>query len=286
MTVDGWQRTAEHPVAATAGQTADGRSTWAIGYMPQLVIGAWVGQSNAESSRTVGTVSGFGATAPLRALMDWAVQTLQPGGWEQPPGLIELEVCDPSGLLPTADCPIISELFIEGTQPTARDTVFQPVYVNRETGRLATVATPPYLVERRIYQVFPPAAAEWAREAGLAVPPTEYDTLITHTTIGKGIAAIEEPGPFAVISGEVVIKGTASGDGFTFYRLSYFPGLYPEEVWLIADEETEPKTNAVIGIWDTSGLEEGVYTLLLTAVNEDGTFAEASVPVSIVHQEN
>jgi hypothetical protein len=218
--------------------------------------------------------------------MAWTTQALPSTGWEQPPGLHELEVCDPSGLLPTADCPLVSELFIDGTQPTTQDTMFRPIYVNRENGRLATVATPPHLVERRIYQVFPPEAAAWATGEGFAIPPAEYDTIITRSVVGNGIAVITEPAPFAEVSGKVTVSGTAAGDDFASYRLAYFPGLYPEEVLLITNEETVPRTNALLGTWDTSGLEEGLYTLLLTAVNKDGTFAEASVPVTIVQEEN
>ena len=40
--------------------------------------------------------------------------------------------------------------------------------INRETGFLATIFTPPELVEERVYEILPPEAADWVREAYLA----------------------------------------------------------------------------------------------------------------------
>ena len=55
-----------------------------------------------------------------------------------------MDVCDPSGLLPTKDCPsIVSEVFLNGDEPFQLDNLYQSIAVNRETGYLATVFTPP-----------------------------------------------------------------------------------------------------------------------------------------------
>jgi hypothetical protein len=43
-------------------------------------------------------------------------------------------------------CP---RLFIDGTQPTVYDNMYQEFAINRETGRLATLYTPPELMENR-----------------------------------------------------------------------------------------------------------------------------------------
>lgn len=273
--------TAERPMGLIGGATADGRHAWAVGYIPQLIVGTWVGYGeDTTTERLVRNLS-----TPIRdAVLQWAALALPPAEWQRPPGLRELEVCAPSGLLPTADCPtIVQELFIDGTQPTTTDTIFQHVYINRQNGRLATITTPPHLVERRVYQVFPPKAAEWATEANIPTPPTEYDTIIARSSVGEAVAAVVEPEPFAEVSGEVVIRGTADSDQFATFRLAYFPGLYPEEVLLIGEAQATPVVNGTLGMWDTSNLDEGLYTVLLTVVNEDGTFTETAVPVTINH---
>jgi hypothetical protein len=65
-----------------------------------------------------------------------------------------------------------------------------------------------------------------------------------------------------------------------FYRLSYFPGLTPVDLQAITDEVRGKKENEILGTWDTSHLE-GLHTVLLTTVRDDGTFEEVSVPVTI-----
>ena len=49
---------------------------------------------------------------------------------------------------------------------------------------------------------------------------------------------------------------------------------------MIADNVTEPKENGLLGVWETGELN-GLYTLLLTMVHEDGRFTEVSLPLTI-----
>ena len=82
------------------------------------------------------------------------------------------------------------------------------------------------------------------------------------------------------MQGQVVITGTARSDNFAFYRLAYFEGLTPDNLQTLADNVTEPRENAELAVWDVSQLE-GLYTLLLTVVRQDGGFAEYSVQVTV-----
>lgn len=67
--------------------------------------------------------------------------------FERPDGLIPVEVCNLSGLLPTPACPHTSkEWFIAGTEPTRTDTFHQQVWIDMLTDSLADDSTP---VERR-----------------------------------------------------------------------------------------------------------------------------------------
>ncbi len=280
---------ANRPAAVKTGSANDFRDAWAIGYTPQLVTGVWVGNSD-NSVMGVGTgvgtrgITGISGAAPIwQAVMAWALQDEPVSLWSQPPGLVETAVCDISGLLATDICPAVSELFIQGTQPAVADTIYQEFAVNRETGRLATIYTPPELIENRIYKVYPDAAGDWAQENGVALPPTEYDTIEIVTAVGEE-TAVTFPEPFAVISGTVTIRGTAQGANFDYYRLAYFAGLTPANIQTIAENVTRPKENAVLGHWDTSNLS-GLYTILLTVLGEDGRFTEVSIPVTIDNHE-
>ncbi|RMG93899.1 MAG: hypothetical protein D6706_14710 [Chloroflexi bacterium] len=265
------------PTAVYAGQTNDGRDLWTIGYTPQLVIGVWVGNSD---NTPTNDLRGIDGAAPIwHALMTWRLQNEPLVIWPRPDGIVEMAVCDPSGLLPTPYCPTVPELFIQGTQPTVPDTMYQAFAINRETGRLATVYTPPELVEERVYRVLPPQAMAWAEEQGWEMPPTVYDTITGIPAVGEEVAILS-PKPFAFVNGRLPITGTAQADDFAYYRLAYFQGLTPANLQVIADNVTEPKENGLLGVWETGELN-GLYTLLLTMVHEDGRFTEVSLPLTI-----
>jgi hypothetical protein len=168
---------------------------------------------------------------------------------------------------------------VEGTEPAVYDDVYQEFKINRETGRLATIYTPPELIDSRVYRIFPDRAADWVREQGIEQPPTEFDT-IPGPAAGGGPVAILDPAPFQFVRGQVSVTGNAGGDGFASYRLAYFPGLTPAAIQPIVEGITEPRENAELGVWDVGGLN-GLYTLLLTVTREDGSFEEVSVPVTV-----
>jgi membrane carboxypeptidase/penicillin-binding protein PbpC len=265
------------PAAAKTGTTNDYRDAWTIGYTPQLAVGVWVG--NTDNS-PMDNVPGSKGAAPIwQAVMSWAHEELPVATWPQPRGIVTQSVCDPSGQLPTRFCPTVTEIFIEGTTPTVFDNMYQEFRLNRETGRLATIYTPPELVETEVFVIYPDRAADWVRENNLPQPPAEFDTIIdAGETAGE--VALVNPGPFQFVAGQLEIIGNARSDNFAYYRLAYFAGLDPVDVQVIADQVGEQKSNAVLGVWDAGELD-GLYTLLLTVVRNDGSFSEASVQVTV-----
>jgi membrane peptidoglycan carboxypeptidase len=193
------------PAAAKTGTTNDFKDGWMVGYTPQLVTGVWIGNTDNSS---MSNLPGSKGAAPIwHAFMSWALQDQPIDIWPQPPGLTQQAVCETSGLLPTPTCPTVSELFIPGTQPTVYDNIYQEIAINRETGRLATIYTPPELIEREIFKIYPEQAADWVRENELPQPPTEYDTI--NTPVTNENVRIVSPTPFSFVQGQVVISGTA-----------------------------------------------------------------------------
>jgi hypothetical protein len=156
--------------------------------------------------------------------MSWALENDPVETWTRPPGLSQRAVCNLSGQLPTAHCPTVLEYFIEGTEPTVFDNMYQEFRINRENGRLATLDTPPELIESKVFIIYPEKAADWVRENELEQPPAEYDTIQTPDG-QEGDAAILDPLPFQFVNGIVEIRGHAAGDNFAYYRLAYFAGL-------------------------------------------------------------
>jgi membrane peptidoglycan carboxypeptidase len=259
------------PVAAKTGQVPGGSETWAAGYTPYRVVAAWLDLG-------VERPSTLPAAGLWSALMQSASAAQPPDSFPMPPGISTLTVCDPSGLLPTDECPNTArEIFLDGNQPVQADTLYRAYYINRETKLLATVFTPSRLVERRIYMVVPPEAQAWAATRQDS-PPTVYDTIQPPHV--DPAAHLTSPGMFASLKGKVTITGTAASDDFSFYRLQYGLGLNPEQWVLIGTDTQTPVIESTLAEWDTSSLN-GLYALQLIVVTRDGLLKTSTVQVSV-----
>ena len=266
------------PAAVKTGLPSDGRGAWAVGFTPRLAVGVWVGTEEAEG--LTGVEARNGAAPIWHALMRYASRDVDSEAWPLPPGVSEIDVCDPSGLLPTAYCPhVVSEVFPQGTEPTHYDNLYQPYRVNRETGKLATLFTPIDLVEEHVYLIPPVEAADWARQAGLPQPPEEYDTLYEAPPAAPGVQ-ITSPASFDYLRGKIGVFGDANPEDFDYYRLQYGAGLNPTRWFQIGQDAARPVDRGRLGEWDTAGLS-GLYTLQLVVVRAGGQVSTAAAPVTI-----
>lgn len=272
------------PAAAKVGQTLDGQENWAVGYTPHRVAVVWMGNAESPAATSTGAVSPAGALSSASAglwsvLMRAASSDVSPDDWPQPSGVVRLQVCDPSGLLPTSACPnVVDEVFLDGYQPTQADTLFQTYAVNRETGLLATVFTSPQLVENRVYMIVPSDAQEWAKSAHLPMPPSTYDTI--QQSPPDPNAHITVPAMFAEIDGKVTVSGSANASNFSYYRLQYGQGLNPQTWVQIGTVSKDLVSEGVLGQWNTQGLN-GLYALQLLIVHTDNSITTATVQVLV-----
>jgi membrane carboxypeptidase/penicillin-binding protein PbpC len=237
------------------------------------------------------SVTGLTGAAPIwHAVMSYAAQTMQlpPVGWTPPANIVKAKVCVPSGLLPTAYCQQTrTEIFAQGTEPSAPDNVWLPVAINRDTGKRATACTPPDQVEQQFFEILPPEAADWVRSAGLPQPPTEYDAF-AGACLQTGDATISVPQPFAYVHGMVDISGTAKGDNFAFFRVQTGAGLFPQSWTQIQGDRGDQIDQGVLQTWDTTGLD-GLYSLQLVVVKNDPNggpfiFETATIQVTVDNQ--
>ncbi|HYN88477.1 MAG TPA: hypothetical protein VER55_08095, partial [Ardenticatenaceae bacterium] len=158
------------PAAAKTGTTSDWRDNWALGYTPDLAVGVWVGNADNEPMRDVSGIDGAGPV--WHDFMKTALRHTRPSSFQRPPGLVEVEVCTASGLLPGALCPHRRrELFLAELRPTAVDHSFRSVRVDRVSGLLAGPGCST-AVEERLFRIPPPEAIAWAQENGWPLPPT------------------------------------------------------------------------------------------------------------------
>ncbi len=262
------------PAGVKVGQTSDGRDVWVVGFTPSYVVAAWTGVRGESDSVT----PRFPAVL-WNALMQIASENTSAGGWTMPQGISALTVCDPSGMLPTRECPnLVAEVFLNGSEPTQADTMFREFSVNRETGLLATVFTPPELIDNRVYMLVPENARDWAQSADLDIPPTSYDAIQAPPV--NPVANITSPQLFGDVNGTVQITGTASGDGFLYYRVQVGKGLNPQEWIQVGSDTTTPVTNNLLAEWDTTELS-GLYAVQLVVVREGQLLDTAVIQVTI-----
>lgn len=261
------------PAAVMLGQIADALDAWTIGYSTSRVVAVWAG-SRESSSRVEPRVP----AVLWNALMQIASQNLPVEDWSLPAGVSVINVCDPSGMLPTSDCPnVVNEVFLQGNEPVQADNMYRKYAINRETGLLATVFTLPQLIEERVYLVVPSDARAWAESAGVAIPPSSYDVIQAPPT--NPDVNITFPELFAEVGGVVQVNGTAAGADFASYRVLIGQGLNPQE-WIQIGEGNAPVTNGLLAEWNTEGLS-GLYAVQLQVVRSDQRVDSAVVQVTV-----
>ena len=217
-------------IIAKTGTTNDYRDSWTLGASPQIAAGVWVGNAdNTPMDKISGSV---GAAPILHDILTYAHRELPVVDWTEPPGMVHAAVCSDSGLRPTDICGRRhSEIFIAGAEPKEYDNVYQAFEINRDTGQLATPYTPPELIERRVYRVFPPIADDWVREqvaAGLLQqPPRTHDESFGPVFTDEEVS-VAQPAPFSYIRGLVDILGNARSADFRLYQLHFGQGLQPD----------------------------------------------------------
>ena len=251
------------PAAAKVGMTSDGTNAWSIGYLPQLAVGVWAGDLQADMKGDHADIS----TGLWHAVIQYASTGMSVQDFSVPDGMSTVQVCDPSGLLVTKLCPaIVEEVFLSGSEPTQEDYLYQKYYVNRESGLLATVFTPAGLVDEKVFMTLPNKALTWAKQTNLSVPPDTYDEIRVAQSVSEDVQ-ITGPQILSQVGGQISITGSATGDDFSFYRLQVGQGLYPQKWVQIGQDVAMPVKDGILGTWDTSG-EEGLYAVELQAVKQ------------------
>jgi membrane peptidoglycan carboxypeptidase len=194
------------PAAAKTGTTTDWRDNWTLGYTPDLAAGVWVGNADNTPMKDVSGISGAG---PIwHDFMATILRDVPLQAFSRPEGLVQVEVCADSGLLPgsasrgageqrsrgaegrgaigdreqapllpntSAPPPVACpdrrlEWFIGGTEPTQVDDSHVQVALDIRTGEPAGVDTPAEYVQTESYWLLPPEYQAWARENGMPQP--------------------------------------------------------------------------------------------------------------------
>ena len=160
------------PAAAKTGTTDSYRDNWTVGYTPNLVTGVWVG--NADNTPMVDVIGITGAGPIWHDFMETALKPLPVEQFVPPPGLVQENVSDLTGLVPigTGSSKIVYtklpglnkyianyantgepshvDWFISGTEPTIHTYKLGTYTSLWSTGQQAENC-PPYVVDVRVW---------------------------------------------------------------------------------------------------------------------------------------
>jgi membrane carboxypeptidase/penicillin-binding protein PbpC len=262
------------PAAAKTGTTTDFRDNWVVGYTPHFVVGVWVGNADNTPMTDVTGVSGAG---PIwNQFMRHIHKTLSEQAFARPSGIIQREVCVPSGLVPTPQCPRRRlELFISGTEPTAYDNLYQRVTIDTANGAPADDQTPPERRAERLYLLLPQEARDWGARNGILPPPDPLQVAWPDADVGLRLL---EPDPYTIFELSPLLPRAAQ-------RIKLTVGAPPQTqsvTYYLDGEALATVTAAPWAHWWP--LELGQHELTARAQLSDGTILEARpIPFSVVN---
>lgn len=170
--------------AVKTGTTTEWRDNWTVGYTTDLAVGVWVGNADNEAMSRVSGVSG---AAPIWQAIMQKSHTRWPQPFPRPSGLVDVEVCAESGMLPGEACARRrTELFLSESLPSATCTLHRLVALDAHTGEPAGAQCP---AEQRVWRTatwWPPEILDWANEEGLALPDAD---------LPRRLASADDAGP-------------------------------------------------------------------------------------------
>jgi len=255
------------PAAVKTGTTNDYKDNWTIGYTPDLVTGVWVGNVDNKAMQGVSGVSGAG---PIwHNFMEAALADRPVQDFVRPDGIVERQVCAWSGAEASQYCPDKrTELFVADQPPPKADQdVFQMMNCNGT---------------EQVVLLVPEDAYDWAAQQGYPFPVSTKSRCTTAAQPSGQNVVITSPAEGSSVSGIVPIIGSVELPNFEHYDLQYGRGQHPAGAWdWISGPHQAQVTNGQLGEWNTSSLEDGEYTLLVTAYGQGGGRTEYKVRVRV-----
>jgi len=125
-------------VAVKTGTTNEKRDNWAIGWTPNVLVAAWVG--NNDNSPMKAVASGISGATPIwRKIMIKSIDLLGYEEFPVPDDVVKIEVDALSGFRAHDGFSAREEYFIKGTEPNQND----PIHLKLKVCSSGGLATPP-----------------------------------------------------------------------------------------------------------------------------------------------
>ncbi len=174
-----------YQVAVKTGTSEGFRDNFCIGYTKDWTVGVWVGNFEGKSMKNVSGVTGAGPIFhSIMNLLHRKKYGRIPFGEKSlediPEGIIKLEICPLSGMLPSDFCEgRIKEYFIEGNEPKEVCNWHRAIEIDLRNGLLAREWTPKKFRKLKLFLSPPSLFMEWGVKKGYK-PPERLSELKEH----------------------------------------------------------------------------------------------------------
>ena len=251
----------DRPVAAKTGTTDDWKDVYLAAYTPNLVATFWMGYDEPKMGEIR---QGWRySTAFLREVFLEAFEDLEVKEFERPEGIVRVQVCDKSGMLPTEDCKradtVTSDYFLAELAPTEECEMHDGRFYRR----------PDYIETDE----------RWSSRGGPGRKPQDVEDMPTRLPRDMaerdGTTTDEIPEFRAiVVSDGVTLQWDFEGPSVSAFEISRRERFGDETRLTELDPEARQYSDDNIEL-------DKEYTYTLTAILEDGTVSDsASVRVS------
>lgn len=274
--------------AAKTGTTNDNRDSWTIGYTPQYTMGVWVGNND---NRSMNDITGISGAAPIwNAMMEYVHirDSLEAAVWGRPSTVVEQSVCVWSGMLPTENCPQVpGELFyynpVNGVdyRPQQQDTMWYRLPINICNNTIANDTTPAQCIDNdTLFFDFPEELQGWAQANVPDLMPPQEEDVFTEDSIFNPVAIVS-PRSLTQVGGVVEVLGNTDLDNLDYFQIGYGVGAQPDTYTQLGERSDVQDFGHVLGTWDTTALEDGLYTLRLQVVQTDNVVVTRSARITV-----
>jgi len=287
------------PTAVKTGTTNDFRDNWTVGYTSDLVVGAWVG--NTDYTPMVNTTGLTGAGPIWAEFMTYGMNTLRDGSptpFTRPTGVVDRVICAVSGTEPSEWCPQQrSEIFAADQPPKPKsEDLWKRVIVDTWTGLAASEDCDEFTDEKFAINVDDPWAKTWlkedpkgeawAKDMGFSSPLF---------FVPNRACRIDDPRPvinlIGIEDGQTIkqnplkIQGMITAtENFDYFRIEWGRGADPLTWKVLLDDVKSPQeTPDLLYEWDLEAeeVEPGIITLKFYVPSTEDTYAEKLVSLNI-----
>ncbi|MCL4231276.1 MAG: transglycosylase domain-containing protein [Dehalococcoidia bacterium] len=268
---------------------ADTLATWMNGYSRYAATAVWFGNATKELVRDGPGANYAAANTTVRFFKNWTgwyhSYLRDKGVFETPAGFDSLRpknVAQQQFSTPATDRGLSGGCDQKVVSWVRTDVTYgsdcEEKEIDTRNGLLASDQTPAQFREKRKFVKLPSLKPELAtelvkemKEKNIPIAPTEKST-------GQTALAISNLTNGKTVSGVVQVVGSVQTSQLKSWKLEIGAGSNPSE-WKQIGGGNNPVSNAIIGVIDTNSLQNGVYTVRLTA--EDAILKTLKISVTI-----